>query len=315
MATDTFRTTQCAVEATPAVTPAAPQVSIGMPVYNGEPFIREALDSLLAQTFTDFELIISDNASTDGTEAICREYAVKDDRIRYVRQAENRGALANFQFVLDEAVGEYFMWAAADDVWDVKWIESLFPVASRQQCVAYGVVSTIDEQGIHMNHPANNRKFEYQGSVFSRRLRYFLEPAFLGKANPIYGLMPKRILTPEAFSVLSASDYGSDMLFLFNLLANVEMASVPSVCLEKRIHADCAGGGVLTASKQRPAYMTRILRFGFDLFKAQATTVTRYRRLSHGYEHFMHVLSMPLALLLSLYHTVHFRFRKREGGA
>jgi glycosyltransferase involved in cell wall biosynthesis len=93
-----------------------PKVSIGMPVYNGEPFIREALDSLLAQTFTDFELIISDNASTDGTEAICREYAAKDDRIRYVRQPENRGALANFQFVLDEAVGEYFMWAAADDI-------------------------------------------------------------------------------------------------------------------------------------------------------------------------------------------------------
>jgi glycosyltransferase involved in cell wall biosynthesis len=95
--------------------PHTPKVSIGMPVYNGEPFIREALDSLLAQTFTDFELIISDNASTDGTEAICREYAAKDARIRYVRQAENCGPTANFQFVLDEAVGEYFMWAAADD--------------------------------------------------------------------------------------------------------------------------------------------------------------------------------------------------------
>ena len=89
-----------------------------MPVYNGELFIREALDSLLAQTFTDFELIISDNCSTDGTEAICREYADKDSRIRYVRQAENRGATANFKFVFDEAVGEYFMWAAADDIWN-----------------------------------------------------------------------------------------------------------------------------------------------------------------------------------------------------
>jgi len=92
-----------------------PKVSIGMPVYNGSPFIREALDSLLNQTFTDFELIISDNASTDETESICREYAAKDPRIRYVRQPENRGALLNFRFVLDEAVGTYFMWAAADD--------------------------------------------------------------------------------------------------------------------------------------------------------------------------------------------------------
>jgi len=101
----------------------SPKVSIGMPVYNGEAFIREALDSLLAQTFTDFELIISDNASTDGTEAICREYAAKDARIRYVRQAENRGGIPNFQFVLDEAVGEYFMWAAADDVWLPNFIQ------------------------------------------------------------------------------------------------------------------------------------------------------------------------------------------------
>jgi glycosyltransferase involved in cell wall biosynthesis len=93
-----------------------PKVSIGMPVYNGEKYIREALDSLLAQTFTDFELIISDNASTDRTEAICLEYAKNDSRIRYVRQDENKGMDANSKFVLDEARGEYFMWAAHDDV-------------------------------------------------------------------------------------------------------------------------------------------------------------------------------------------------------
>lgn len=94
----------------------APAVSIGMPVYNGAEYIREALDSLLAQTFTNYELIISDNASTDRTEAICREYAAHDPRIRYVRQKENCGPLGNFQFVMDEAEGEYFMWASADDM-------------------------------------------------------------------------------------------------------------------------------------------------------------------------------------------------------
>ena len=87
--------------------------------------MREALDALLAQTFTDFELIISDNASTDRTEEICREYAAKDRRIRYVRQETNRGATANFQYVLDEAVGEYFMWAAHDDWWDPNFIQEL----------------------------------------------------------------------------------------------------------------------------------------------------------------------------------------------
>lgn len=99
-----------------------PRVSIGMPAYNGEKYIREALDSLLGQTFSDFELIISDNASNDGTEEICRKYAAMDSRIHYFRQVENKGAITNFQFVLDEASCEYFMWAAYDDTWTENYL-------------------------------------------------------------------------------------------------------------------------------------------------------------------------------------------------
>lgn len=102
---------------------ASPKVSVGMPVYNGESFIRETLDSLLVQTYKDFELIISDNASTDLTEAICQEYAAKDSRIRYVRQAKNHGGSNNFQFVLDEAKGKYFMWSACDDIRSPDFLE------------------------------------------------------------------------------------------------------------------------------------------------------------------------------------------------
>ena len=97
-------------------TSVVPKVTIGMPVFNGERLIRAALDSLLAQSFSDFELIISDNASTDGTERICREYAGRDKRIRYIRQLANIGGVPNFKFVLDEARGEYFMWSACDDI-------------------------------------------------------------------------------------------------------------------------------------------------------------------------------------------------------
>lgn len=93
-----------------------PKVSIGMPVYNSENSLRSALDSLLSQTMGDFELIISDNASTDQTESLCRAYAERDGRIRYSRRPANLGAEANFLYVLDRAVCEYFMWAAADDV-------------------------------------------------------------------------------------------------------------------------------------------------------------------------------------------------------
>ena len=99
-----------------------PKVSIGIPVYNGEKFIRKWIDSILTQTFKDFELIISDNASTDATPDICKEYAKKDKRIQYFQQKHNRGPVYNFNFVLQHASGEYFAWAPADDFWEPTFV-------------------------------------------------------------------------------------------------------------------------------------------------------------------------------------------------
>ncbi|NEU72877.1 glycosyltransferase [Hassallia byssoidea VB512170] len=93
-----------------------PRLSIGLPVYNGEKFLKEAIESLLAQTFADFELIICDNASTDKTEEICRTYATKDKRIRYYRNERNIGCAPNFNRVFELSTGEYFKWAAYDDL-------------------------------------------------------------------------------------------------------------------------------------------------------------------------------------------------------
>jgi len=98
-------------------------VGIGMPVYNGGETIAAAIESVLNQSWTDFELVISDNASTDSTEEICRRYAVEDNRIRYVRQSKNLGAGANFKYVFEQTSGEYFMWAAADDLRSTDFLE------------------------------------------------------------------------------------------------------------------------------------------------------------------------------------------------
>jgi glycosyltransferase involved in cell wall biosynthesis len=106
----------------------APAVSIALPVYNGEKYICGALDSLLAQSFTDFELIISDNNSTDGTSEICKKYAALDVRIKYVRQVSNIGVVANFQYGLNNSQGEYFMWAAYDDRWDSTFLEKMINI-------------------------------------------------------------------------------------------------------------------------------------------------------------------------------------------
>jgi glycosyltransferase involved in cell wall biosynthesis len=94
-----------------------PRLSIGLPVYNGEEYLAESLDALLGQTYEDFELIISDNASTDGTEEICRQYAEKDARIRYVRQTRNIGATPNHNYVFEVSRGELFKWASHDDLY------------------------------------------------------------------------------------------------------------------------------------------------------------------------------------------------------
>jgi glycosyltransferase involved in cell wall biosynthesis len=94
-----------------------PRLSIGLPVYNGQNYLAEALDSLLAQSYEDFELVISDNASTDRTADICRDYAARDPRIRYIRQPENIGGAPNQDFVFRQSRGQLFKWAAHDDVY------------------------------------------------------------------------------------------------------------------------------------------------------------------------------------------------------
>ena len=93
-----------------------PRVTVGLPVRNGENFLAETLRCFLGQTFTDFEIVVSDNASTDGTADICREFAARDPRIRYLRQGANIGAAANYNAVAEAARGELFTWTAHDDL-------------------------------------------------------------------------------------------------------------------------------------------------------------------------------------------------------
>ena len=100
-----------------------PRLSIGLPVYNGEDFLAESLDSLLGQTYEDFELIISDNASTDETADICRGYAKQDSRIRYVRQPHNLGCAPNHNVLVQYARGELFKWVSHDDLYGRELIE------------------------------------------------------------------------------------------------------------------------------------------------------------------------------------------------
>lgn len=127
--------------------PARPLVSIGVPVYNSARHLREALDSLLNQTLADFELIISDNASTDDTRAICEEYVKRDARIRCIRQARNIGAPRNWNFVVHEARGEFFKWASGNDYCAPTMLERCIEAMRHEPTVVlcYGRTQLIDE--------------------------------------------------------------------------------------------------------------------------------------------------------------------------
>lgn len=126
-----------------------PAVSIGIPVYNGARFLGRALDALLAQERISFEILVSDNASTDATREIAEAYAARDSRIRVSRSASNVGVEANFARVLEAASGTYFMWAACDDWWAPEFLATL--VAALEKCpdavVAMSAVERIDESG------------------------------------------------------------------------------------------------------------------------------------------------------------------------
>ena len=126
-----------------------PKISIGIPVYNGEKFIRKCIESVLQQTNRNFELIISDNASTDSSPEICKEFLNKDNRITFVRQNKNMGRLWNFHFLVKKAVGEYFVWVPVDTFLLPEFLERNIAVLESQDKVV-GCISKIkiDDSGI-----------------------------------------------------------------------------------------------------------------------------------------------------------------------
>ena len=126
-----------------------PRVSIGLTVFNGERYLEESLQSLLAQTFEDFELIISDNASSDGTQKIALAYAATDHRVRYIRNRVNIGVGGNFNQVFRLSSGEFFKWAAYDDLCGHDFLLRCVEVLDRDPGVvlAYPRTVGIDEHG------------------------------------------------------------------------------------------------------------------------------------------------------------------------
>lgn len=173
-----------------------PRVSLGMPVYNGEPYLIHALEVILAQTFSDFELIISDNASTDNTEEICRTYAARDSRVTYFRNQENLGAARNYNIVFERSQGEYFKWVSHDDSIAPTYLEQCVDVLSAHPDVVlcYPGTIVIDKHGNRLpTDPGDN--ITAVGSTPRERLRDFLISSSRNrKCNAVFGLIRSRVL-------------------------------------------------------------------------------------------------------------------------
>ncbi|MDX6271362.1 MAG: hypothetical protein QOD28_2585 [Acidobacteriota bacterium] len=202
-----------------------------MPLYNAERYVREALDALLAQDYRNFELIISDNASTDATESICRDYAARDARIRYHRAESNMGAVWNFRRVFELASGEYFMWAAFDDLrapeYLTRCVAELESHPAAVMCCTG--VRVIDEAGREVGESDFPRGIRMGGHDLGGRVRAISRSLYW---YDFYGLMRRRVL---AATRLPQPSWGFDVILMLEMSLRGEVLLVPEKLFSYRI--------------------------------------------------------------------------------
>lgn len=221
--------------ATPSGSPSAasssgPLVSIALPVRNGANFLGPALDSLLTQTFTDFELIIGDNASTDGTADVCRAAVEADPRVCYVRHEENLGASRNFNLLFSMASGTYFSWVSHDDCWHPELLARCVAAlqADPGAVLAYGGTVEIDKDGRVLRQLPPRPQLE--SALPHIRLRDVRrDPLTL----PVFGLIRADVLRHTS---LLAPYTGSDRVLLAELCLRGHFREVPGELFVHRVH-------------------------------------------------------------------------------
>ncbi len=213
--------------------PLKPRVTIGIPVYNGENFLEQAIVSILGQTFTDFELIISDNASSDETEDISRSYETQDERIRYVRNAHNLGAAKNFNQLVNLAKGEYFKWAAHDDAYGPELLDRCVSVLDTDDSIilCYSLVQVIDER----NNFLNNLPAKPYLTWAKLHKRFFETVCNYHDQTPVFGVMRTDILKK---TMMLGSFPESDKVLLGELTLLGPSYEVPEYLYYKRIHPE-----------------------------------------------------------------------------
>jgi glycosyltransferase involved in cell wall biosynthesis len=226
------------VAASPAISGVRPLVSIGLPTYNGAAFLRNALDSLVAQDYPDLEILISDNGSTDDTFAIAVEFAERDPRIRVVRQEINIGAAANFNFVLRETAGPLFMWAGDDDSWEPRYVTACVDALTRNRlavlaCTRLSFMGDDIDVGYERNYATFDNPDLSSPSVRTRLRELLSRPAWY----QIYGLIRREALGSDPFKTM----YGLDVVLVARLAINAPFVRVNEVLFHYRVYRSRSG--------------------------------------------------------------------------
>ena len=232
-----------------------PKVSIGIPVYNGERYLEEALDSILAQTFTDFELIIADNASNDRTRDICLQYASRDPRIRYHRSEKNIGAAPNHNLLFLMAKGEYFKWAAYDDRIAPDFLAKCVEVLDQNPEVVLCMPLTrrIDEHGGY----AGNHQL-IAGADDPDRIKRFRSLVLYNRSgNFLYGLNRASVLAKTS---LHRSFPSSDLIFLAELALYGRYHILPEYLFFRRSHPGQSTKGTMSREWARSLWFDSSLK-------------------------------------------------------
>lgn len=285
-----------------------PKVSIGIPVYNGSNYLAKAVDSILNQTFSDFELLIQDNASTDETEAICRAYMEKDPRVKYIRNSENIGAAENFNRVLERARGKYFKWAAHDDYYAPTFLLRCVDILDKDPTVILctGETELVNDDGstIHYNEKAKcyvsntgamvgrmDPPHRAEGPTPVRRFWDILVNTM--RSFEIFGLVRKEALTKTA---LHGSYLGSDKVLLAEIALLGRFHVVPEVLFYRRCH---------TSQYSRLTHKTQNVWMGDH---PKGLMSVRIRKLIPGYFHV--VTRSPIGIIQKLlcYGSIGYRF-------
>ena len=209
-----------------------PRLTIGLPVRNGDRFLRPAIDSLCTQSFTDFELLISDNASTDETESICRDYAQRDRRILYFRSSNDIGLAKNYNQLFQRARGEYFKWAAADDLHQPGYLDCCVETLDQDSSVvlAYAKARFIDENGASV--AGADPGFDLRSDAPAERFRYVI---FANSwVNAIFGVIRSHALAKTS---LMPEYPGGDYQLLAQLALIGKFVELPDPLFLRRLHS------------------------------------------------------------------------------